>query len=66
MRKLITDKQLAYRLGWHPGTPAQLRHRGRMPFPYIKLGRNVWYYEDEVETILNGCKTTQERAQRCF
>lgn len=48
---LLTDKQLAERLGIHPFTPANWRARREGP-PFIRLGRLVRYSPAAVEEWL--------------
>jgi predicted DNA-binding transcriptional regulator AlpA len=43
--RYITDAQLAKMLQWNESTPCQLRKRGKMPIPYVKIGKRTVRYK---------------------
>lgn len=53
--ELLTTKQVAQILGWHPVTLSKQRREGR-GITYRKLGKRVVYLKRDVEEyILNNC-----------
>lgn len=57
MANLLTNDQVAERLGIKPATLEQWRIYGRSP-AFIKVGRNVRYDERDVEAWINANRVT--------
>ena len=47
-RKLLTVKGLAFQLSMTPETIYRQIKEGTLPFPYIKIGRNIRFVESDI------------------
>lgn len=50
---LITDEEAASLLGQKPRTLAAWRSTGRYNLPFVKIGRQVFYREKDLEDFVN-------------
>lgn len=50
--RLLTPKEVAYRLGWNPSTIYVKKCRGTLTIPYLQLGRSLRFRPEDVDAWL--------------